>query len=440
MNTVHCPALLITAPSSGQGKTTVTAALARYHRKQGRKVRVFKTGPDFLDPMILQQASGAPVYQLDLWMVGEEQCRHLLYKAACEADLILIEGVMGFYDGQPSTADLARYFNIPAAAVINAKGMGQSFGALAHGLANFEDVPFAGVLANQTASENHLAMIRESIPEHLKFFGALPRENFCELPSRHLGLVQAGELLDLDIQLDQMAEAIAQSALSDLPDSVGFEPGAVTRYEASLRGQRIAVARDEAFSFVYQANLDLLHELGAELIFFSPLHDKHLPEVNSLYLPGGYPELHLQRLQQNYTLRTDIITHHQLGKPVFAECGGMLYLLDSLCDQDGTGGDMLGIIPGNAQMQKRLTNLGMHAIELPWGKFRGHSYHHSSTQTGIEPVAFSTPQSKRGKAEPFFEIGNTRASYLHLYLSSNPAAVVNLFTPTTVNREKTLCI
>ncbi len=429
MTTVHCPALLISAPASGQGKTTVTAALARHHRRQGRRVRVFKTGPDFLDPMILQQAAGSPVYQLDLWMAGEAHCRQLLFEAAREADLILIEGVMGLYDGTPSSADLARLFNIPVLAVIDAKAMGQTFGALAHGLAHYRDIPFAGVMANRIASDNHLDMVRESLPAGMTFFGALPREAFCELPHRHLGLVQAAEVAELDSKLDQMAEAIARSAACDLPQPVAFTAAQTETPAQTLQGVTIAVARDLAFSFVYPANLDLLRRLGAELVFFSPLHDAVLPQADSLYLPGGYPELFLDELHANATMREAIIAHHRAGKPLVAECGGMLYLLDSLTDHQGKRRAMLGLLPGEARLQDKLSNLGMHAVSLPQGELRGHTYHHSSLQTSVQPIAHSQPARKRGKAEPVFYRNNLLASYLHLYLPSNPEAAARLFLP-----------
>jgi len=184
-----CPALFIAAPASGQGKTTVTAALAAHHRGQGRRVRVFKTGPDFLDPMILERASAAPVYQLDLWMGGEEHCRQLLQAAAAEADLILIEGVMGLFDGDCSSADLAALFGIPIVVVIDGSAMAQTFGALAHGLATYRPgLPFAGVFANRLAGERHYEMLAESLPSGLASFGWLPRNADIALPERHLGL------------------------------------------------------------------------------------------------------------------------------------------------------------------------------------------------------------------------------------------------------------
>ncbi|HLD13887.1 MAG TPA: cobyrinate a,c-diamide synthase, partial [Burkholderiales bacterium] len=345
--TRRCPALLVSAPASGQGKTTVTAALARFHREQGRHVRVFKTGPDFLDPMILEQASGNPVYQLDLWMVGEAACRQLLYDAAGEADLILIEGVMGLFDGEPSSADLARAFGVPVLAVVDAGAMAQTFGALAHGLATYRpDVPFAGVLANRVASPNHGRMLAQSIPPGLRYFGGLARNLAMQLPDRHLGLVQAQEIADLEERLQAGAKAIAETNLTALPEPVGFEPVTLPAPPALLAGVRIGVARDTAFAFLYRQNLDLLRAMGAELRFFSPLADTTLPDVDSLYLPGGYPELHLERLQTNYAMKQALQAHAAAGKPILAECGGMLYLLESLTDKDGNRATMAGLLPG----------------------------------------------------------------------------------------------
>ncbi|MGH8582393.1 MAG: cobyrinate a,c-diamide synthase, partial [Gammaproteobacteria bacterium] len=243
----HCPALLIGAPASGQGKTTVTAALARYHVARGRRVRVFKTGPDFIDPMILEVASGHPVYQLDLWMVGEAQCRCLLGPAAQEADLILIEGVMGLFDGRPSSADLAAALGIPVLAVIDAAAMAETFGALAHGLATYRaGLPFAGVLANRVASTAHLGMLQSSVPSEVPFLGALYRHPEFGLPERHLGLIQAREITDLEQRLDALAQAIGETGLAALPGPVAFEQSSIPDPPRLLQGVRIGVARDLA--------------------------------------------------------------------------------------------------------------------------------------------------------------------------------------------------
>lgn len=426
----HCPAVLIAAPASGQGKTTVTAALARLHRNQGRKVRVFKCGPDFLDPMILERASGAPVYQLDLWMVGAEESRRLLWDAAGEADLILIEGVMGLFDGTPSSADLARHFGVPVLAVIDGTAMAQTFGALALGLARYQaDLPFAGVLANRVGSLRHAQLLEGSLTEGLRWYGGLSRETGIELPSRHLGLVQASELSDLDLRLDAAAKALGDSCQASLPPPVAFAAPASYPIEPRLAGVRIAVARDEAFAFTYGANLDLLRAMGAELAFFSPIHDCDLPEADSLYLPGGYPELHHQALAGNAPMLAAIRAHQRAGKPLLAECGGMLYLLDALTDVAGERAVLAGLLPGEAVMQKRLAALALQAVELPEGTLRGHTYHHSLTSTELQPIARGqSPNGGRG-AEAVYRIGRLTASYVHFYFPSNPAATAALLAP-----------
>jgi cobyrinic acid a,c-diamide synthase len=429
-DTRHCPALFLAAPASGQGKTTLVAGLARYHSARGRRVRVFKTGPDFLDPMILARACGEPVAPLDLWMVGESGCRTKLYAAAGEADLILIEGVMGLFDGTPSGADLAERFGVPVAALIDARAMAQTFGALAFGLARFRpSLAFAGVIANRVGSERHAGMLRASLPPDIPFLGALPRIAEASIPSRHLGLVQADEILDLDARLDATAQAIGATELARLPAPVAFVASdEVANLPRLLAGRRIAVARDAAFSFVYPDNLALLQSMGAELIEFSPLGDERV-EADAIYLPGGYPELHLRELEDNAAMRAALQSHVAAGRPIHAECGGLLYLLESLTDQYGERGRMVGLLPGHARMQQRLAGLGMQSIELPQGVLRGHSFHHSVTETPLVPAGYGVHHPDGARGEPFYRQGAVRASYLHPYFPSAPEASAALFLP-----------
>ncbi len=425
-----CPALLIAAPASGQGKTTVTAALARLYSRQGQRVRVFKCGPDFLDPMILATASGQPVYQLDLWMVGETDSRRLLWEAAGEAELILIEGVMGLFDGSPSAADLACRLGIPVLAVIDATAMAQTFAAVAHGLASFQpELPFAGVLANRVGSAAHATLLRNSLPAHLPWFGALPRNSTSQLPSRHLGLVQAAEVADLMVRLDQAADALAASFTPVLPAPVTFLAPQSEPLPALLQGVRIGVAQDAALGFLYRANLDMLQQLGAKLHFFSPLRDAALPEIDSLYLPGGYPELHLPALNANQRLHWAIQRHHADGKPILAECGGLLYLLEALTDLNGQRTELLGLLPGEAIMQPRLSALALQAVQLPEGCLRGHTFHHSQLHTALTPLARASTPNGRPVSEAVYRLGRLTATYIHLYLPSNPQAAAALFRP-----------
>ncbi|HXU93457.1 MAG TPA: cobyrinate a,c-diamide synthase [Gallionella sp.] len=425
-----CPALLVSAAASNQGKTTVTAALARHFSRRGKRVRVFKVGPDFLDPLILQRASGHSVYQLDLWMVGESHCRQLLYDAAADADLILIEGVMGLFDGQPCSADLAQLFGIPVLAVIDASAMAQTFAAVAFGLRHYRaDLPFFGVVANRVGSARHAGML---LPEQTDtpMLAALPRDTACELPSRHLGLLHAAEVEDLDARLDAAADALQwRDAAYPIP-SISFDrPAQDTSAQGALRGVLIAVARDEAFSFIYPANLDCLESLGAELVFFSPLRDEVLPQADSVYLPGGYPELHLAELRDNQPMRDALRAHHAAGKPVLAECGGMLYLLESLRDSDGQEATMTGILPGNAQVGKRLAALALQSVTLPEGTLRGHSFHYSQMQTNLEPIGRGTCPNGGTLQEPVYRSKRLTASYVHFYFPSDPTAVAQLFLP-----------
>jgi cobyrinic acid a,c-diamide synthase len=428
---VACPALLISAPASGQGKTTVTAAIAAFHRSQGRRVQVFKTGPDFIDPTILEVASGYPVYQLDLWMGGESDCRELLYRAAGEVDLILIEGVMGLFDGNPSSADLAKKFGIPILAVIDASAMAQTFAAMACGLSQLDgELPFYGVVANRVGSSRHAQMLTERLPKALKFCGALPRSTEISLPERHLGLLQAAELPDIEQRIADAARLWGELCDTSLPPAVEFAaPSVRDRIARDLQGVKIAVAKDAAFSFLYRANLDCLEALGAELCFFSPLEDAVLPEVDSVYLPGGYPELHLTKLAANKAMQDSIRAHHASSKPILAECGGMLYALQMLTDAQGKSAPMLGLMEGSAVMQKRLSALALQSVVLDEGALRGHTFHYSKVDTNCEPVARGACPNGNQTSEAVYQSQRLTASYIHFYFPSDPLAVVRLFLP-----------
>lgn len=425
-----CPALFISAPASNQGKTTVTAALAAYHRGQGRRVHVFKTGPDFIDPTILAAASGQAVYQLDLWMGSVDECRARLYDAAGVADLILIEGVMGLFDGKPSSADLAKQFGVPILAVIDASAMAQTFAALAVGLARLDsDLPFFGVLANRVASVRHAEMLTEHLPSDLKFCGALPRAAEITLPERHLGLLQAAELPDIEARIKHAATLMQQHGVTDLPAAVGFSPAPLPSLARELAGVKIAVARDAAFSFLYQANLDVLREMGAQLCFFSPMHDAVLPDCDSVYLPGGYPELHLQKLSSNAAMLAALRAHHAAAKPILAECGGMLYAQQTLTDKQGASENLLGLLDGTAAMQPRLAALALQSVTLPQGTLRGHTFHYSKLTSNLTPVAHGVCPNGYATSEAVYQQARLTASYIHFYFPSNPAAVAQLLLP-----------
>lgn len=421
-------AALISAPGSGQGKSMVTAALARLHRNAGLTVRVFKHGPDYLDPMIQEVASGQPVYQLHPWMTGEEECRWRLAEAAQEADVILVEGSMGLFDGSPSSADLAIMAGIPALPVIDAWGMAQTFGAVAQGLANYHpDLAIHEVIANRVGSPGHGKLLADSMPEGIALLGAIPRNEAMKIPDRHLGLVQASELNGLDAQLDAAAEVLREAGLGRLPKLVTLSAEPPAPVPGYLNGVRIAIARDDAFAFIYRANVDVLRAMGAEVSFFSPLTDHQLPECDALWLPGGYPELNAARLSANHSMFEAIRTHHRASKPILAECGGLMACVEQLVDGEGESHAMLGLLNGTAKMAGKLTALGLQSLHAGAGELRGHTYHHSLLETTMTPLA-RTRKLAGSEAEPIYREGGLVASYFHGYFPSAPKLVADIFT------------
>ncbi|HVL58019.1 MAG TPA: cobyrinate a,c-diamide synthase [Burkholderiaceae bacterium] len=424
-----CPAVLIAAPASGQGKTTVTAGLARALRDAGHRVRVFKVGPDFLDPMILERASGAPVHQLDLWMCGEAQCRALLHDAAAQADVILVEGVMGLFDGKPSSADLARRFGLPLLVVVDASAMAQTFGAIVYGLATLDpSLRCIGAVANRVAGDGHAAMLRESMPAGLPLLAALPLRAQAALPDRYLGLHQPHEIADLESRLQALAGDDWRAPADDLlavlrPSAASFEAPQPAASAALLHRRRIAVARDAAFSFIYPANLDALRALGATIEFFSPLDDDALPPADAVWLPGGYPELHARRLEDNLRMREQLRAFCAAGRPLLAECGGLMVLLERMTDASGQQFAMAGVLPGAVWMQDTVAAIASQQVELPEGTLRGHTFHHSRMSTPVQPIARGRCPAGGRTAEPVYRHGAITASYVHFYFPSNPAAV-----------------
>jgi cobyrinic acid a,c-diamide synthase len=421
--------VLVAAVSSGQGKTTVTAALARALVQRGQRVRVFKCGPDFLDPMLLEVASGASVGTLDMWMVGEDACRRQLIDASNAADVILVEGVMGLYDGTPSSADLARVFGIPVLAVIDASAMAQTAGAIVHGLRDYGPVEMAGVIANRVASPGHAAMVAASL-RGVPLLGTLPRQTQT-LPERHLGLVQASEIDGIDALLDQLAQQLDfDQAAWDGLRTTHIAPGTPAPAALPLlAGKTVAIARDAAFAFIYPANLHVLADLGASVAFFSPLAGDAVPgDADAIYLPGGYPELHAATLANTSAWQASLRAAHAAGLPIVAECGGMMALADTLADTAGVAWPMAGILPGRVAMQKRLAGLGPQGLTTAHGQLRGHTFHYSKLDTDVPPSAHTVKNPSGVQGEAVYRVGSLTASYFHAWFPSCPAAVAAMFT------------
>jgi cobyrinic acid a,c-diamide synthase len=424
--------LLVAATASGQGKTTITAALARGLVRQGQRVRVFKCGPDFIDPMLLERACGSTVHTLDLWMVGLDACRRCLAEAARDADVVLIEGVMGLYDGNPSAADLSRAFDIPVLAVIDASSMAQTAGAVVQGLRDYGPVQMAGVIANRVASEGHRQMVAASL-RGIPLLATLPKQTRA-LPERHLGLVLPGEVDDIDAILDELADQLHldtqawQAITPRLPDHA--EPD--QPIPPLLAGKTVAVARDAAFCFIYSANLDVLRQLGAQLAFFSPLADEAIPDdADAVWLPGGYPELHMEALSKAARWRDSIRAVHAAGLPILAECGGMMAVAESITDKEGHRFTMPALLPGQVFMQQRLGGLGSQGMPTAAGEMRGHTFHYSHLDTGLAPAAHTVKHPSGAQGEAVYRLGSLTATYFHSFFASNPLATASLFTKGT---------
>ena len=543
-----CPVLLVAAPSSGQGKTTVTAALARFWSRQGLRVQVFKCGPDFIDAGWHALASGQSVYQLDLWMAGAAACRAMLQHACMHNDVVLVEGVMGLFDGEPSSADVAVQFGLPVLTVVDAGRMAGTLGAVIYGLQHYQQgLPWAGVLANRVASANHAQMLRESLREPAHWLGGIARSEAFTLGSRHLGLLQAHELHDALQRLDAAADALADtpmatmsaaqlqqfrpsrlwegqasgSAAASTADTApisrpsGASLGTANRTPSStangapsatsnatphgvlsaylqtqipspiLQGRTIAIARDAACCFIYPANLETLQALGAKLVFFSPLADASLPACDALWLPGGYPELHLPQLAANTAMRQSVAQHIAAGKPVWAEGGGMLLLCQSIAPAQAASATPAqshaasapqaatqaiptpaaeqpawGILPATAHMHSRLQGLGLQALVEPavtaaggaqeldsaqatgaqgaepqHPPLRGHTFHYASISTALPELARTTSaraNSRNQAGEALYQYGpagNVWASHFHPWFASSPQAAAQLFLP-----------
>lgn len=424
--------LLVAACASGQGKTTATCALARRLRRAGERVRVFKIGADFIDPLFLEIASGHPVHPLDLWMVGREQCRALVAQAAATADTVLIEGAMGLYDGEPSAGDLARELGIPVLLVIDVQALAQTAGALVQGLRDFGPVRVAGVLANGIAGTPHAQMIAAALRD-VPLLGTLPVLSE-PLPERHLGLTLPAASDDIDRQIDHYASLLTLdeqqwSAVAPPAQATTDSPVAWPAVEPLLEGRLIAVARDAAFAFLYASNIDCLQALGARIAWFSPLADADVPAgADAIWLPGGYPELHGAVLSEARRFHRSLRAAHAAGVPILAECGGMMALTDALVDLSGREWRMAGLLSGKTRMQARLAAIGLQSWDTGHGVVRGHAFHYSVFDTPLRPAGWSVRHPRGEPGEGVYAAGALVASYFHGYFPSNPRAVAALLS------------
>ncbi|MDH4318609.1 MAG: cobyrinate a,c-diamide synthase [Desulfobulbaceae bacterium] len=436
------PACLVAGTKSGGGKTTITLGLLAALQRRGLKVRPFKCGPDFIDPSLHRLVTGKISYNLDPRMCGDTYVRALFNRWGGDGDISVVEGVMGLFDGGTgSGAHLAKLLNLPVLLVLDARSAAESVAAMLHGFETFDpELRIGGVVLNQVGSKRHYELISTAIKEHCRtpLIGSLPREERIAISSRHLGL-RMGEEEPLDReQRERLADLLEQHCDLDLllkscAERTGdAKPDDYPQVARNGEGIRIGVARDEAFCFYYEDNLELLRQTGAELVFFSPLHDKlPPPDLHGIYLGGGYPELHAEWLSNNRGMRESIFKMAGNGTVIYAECGGFMYLTRGILQDDGRLLPMVGVYPTNARMRPKLSRLGyQHPIMRdttffgPSGEqLHGHEFHYSD----IEAMEESVPacyELEDGSSEGY-QIHNVLAGYIHLHWGSTPRAVEN---------------
>ncbi|MBI5328205.1 MAG: cobyrinate a,c-diamide synthase [Deltaproteobacteria bacterium] len=475
-------AFIVAGTHSGVGKTTIAIGLMAALRKRGMVIQPFKVGPDYIDPGYHKAVCGRPSYNLDTWMMGVDGVQRTFAKAIQhftlpfipshqgrgynkfplplrERDRVrgdfsigIIEGVMGLFDGkdgndeQGSTAHVAKVLDIPVILVVDARSMARSAGALVYGYERFDpNVKIAGVIFNKVGSKRHFKMLKHAVEAKCKakVLGYIPRDEEIILPERHLGLVMPKDagckmqdtrlkrlegIIERFVDIDRILKIDSRFKVQDSRFKIGNR-------ESEIGIVKIAVALDNAFCFYYQENLDMLKQLGAELVFFSPLKDKRLPaDINGIYLGGGYPELFAKKLEANKAIRQHIKNLAEKGLPIYAECGGLMYLGNALKDLKGEMYKMVGVFPWVSRMLEKRKSLGYREIQVVDGcpflskgqTMRGHEYHYSEIEEPSKKIkrvyhirAQRAPATSHIPMKEGYLYKNTLASYIHLHFASN---------------------
>jgi cobyrinic acid a,c-diamide synthase len=439
---------LIAGSASGVGKTAVTLCLIAALRERGLTVQPFKGGPDFLDTGHHTRVSGRRARNVDTWMLSHEENISVVYDAARDADVIVLEGMMGLFDGKSgeseagSCAEIAKLLKLPVILVVDASKSARSIAAVVLGFELFDsELPLAGVILNRVGSDRHFLLLQAALKEKCRtpVLGWLPCQEAVSIPERHLGLRSAVESKDGD-SVDQLnAFALIAEKHLDLETIGGLEWGLEVQHSAHPRitvknPVRIGVARDAAFSFYYEDNLDLLQDSGAVLVPFSPVQDTELPPaLDALYFGGGYPELHAKQISGNESMLAEVRDFAASAKPVYAECGGMIYLGESIVAQDGTKYGMTGVLPLKFEMTSKLVQFGYVTVEfiedcllgMAGTVVRGHSFHYSRlASAGSLERKYRVYYSLSGKEEDEgFSAGNVLGSYIHLHFRAAPGMV-----------------
>ena len=441
MSLAERPRVVIAAPHSGSGKTTVTCGIVAALAARGLRVHPYKVGPDYIDPGYLGLAADGRADNLDTWLTDEATMKKIFLTASADADVSIIEGVMGLYDGGrggvSSTAQIAKALNAPVILVADVRSMGESAAALVKGFRDYDPTTnLCGVIINRYGSENHKEMVSRAIEKiGVPVIGAVPRSKEAEVRERHLGLLPVEEndnrehienvrkMIEPSVDLDALLR-IASSA-PPMEDCAHDTPHSAERAV-------IAVARDEAFSFYYPESISVLKSSGARIVEFSPLKDTYLPQCDGLIFGGGFPEVFASRLAANISMKNSIARAAADGMPIYAECGGFMYLTREICDFNGTPFEMCGVFPARCKMNDRLRTVGYvtakvlcdNVIAKAGTELRGHEFHFSSVGDDADCThAFMFTKNRNGDTYPAGCITqNALGSYLHLHFAGCPNA------------------
>lgn len=434
--------IMIAATHSGAGKTTITSGLIRAIKNRGLKVQPYKVGPDYIDTSYHKLASGLDSHNLDEFILGKDEIRRIFTDYALTSDISVTEGVMGLFDGYQSDSDycssasMAKILDCPVILIIDAKAMAGSAAALVKGFVEFDkELDIKGVILNNVSSENHFNILKIAIENHVqvKVLGRLPKQKDISLPSRHLGLVMQDEIQDSESKMQVMANLVEEYVDIDeilKISKVKALTGSSKKINKNYSGVRLAVAYDKAFNFYYPDSLNLIKKAGITIKYFSPLADKRIPDCDGIYLGGGYPEVFADELSQNTYMLDSIKTAADNGMPIYAECGGLMYLGEYLLDDDNNKFEMSKIFAGYSKMSKGLKRFGYCEGKLTkatvigdMGQIvRGHEFHHSEFFTDMPTVYKMEKELSDGSVsrwESGYIYKNTFGTYLHTHFGSN---------------------
>jgi cobyrinic acid a,c-diamide synthase len=459
----NLPRIMIAGTNSGVGKTTVTLGIMSALVQKGIEVQGFKSGPDYIDPSHHTFVTGKASRNLDTWVMGNNTCCELFERSAVNSDLSVIEGVMGLYDGSidstgyGSSAHLAKILQTPVILVINAKGLAQSAGAIVKGFIEFDKaIKLSGVIVNNIASYNHYDCVKKAIEDNcsISVLGYLKKDTDVNIPERHLGLVPSEENRNNSALYEKLGKMVLETIDTDNLIKVANSADVFPNYDKLIFHDHndtlnvtLAIAKDNAFCFYYQDDIDLFKSMGATIKYFSPLKDRCIPDdVDGIFFGGGFPELNSEELMENENMMHSILNSYKQGTVIYGECGGMMYLLEKLIDCDGRLFKMCGVLKGTSKMENKRQGLGYVIADVVSDNiickrgdtFRAHEFHWSKLLDVPDDNVFAYNTRKSNGSKSGFDglhKKNVLASYTHIHFSSNPKLAKNFLSAMAATKK-----